>query len=396
MSNTNQDPTKKILSLFELNQHLARVVALNFPQSVWMRAEIAQISESKGNVYMSLVQKRADGEIVATAQANLWTTEWKEIKSKLGEGALEVLKAGVEPVLLVNLDFHERYGMRYTIQDIDAAWTLGQLEQQRIATLHRLREEQLLEKNKKLKTVLLSRNIAVITSTNAAGWKDFEQQLLKNPFGYQFKITVYESVVQGPNAPSELSKQLESINQGTEAYDWIVMVRGGGAKLDLACFDDYLVCKSIAESKIPVLTGIGHETDESLADLTAHTRVKTPTAAAEFLLQNVQNFEAWVVDLGQKIEKLCVAKIHKEQLLINNIENQISILSRHRLLRAKDELFYLSKQLDILAPRNVLNRGFSIIADEHGSIIKNVEHGRNAMRLTIFTSNGKFEVTPSK
>lgn len=249
-------------TLYELNEYIRRIIALNLPAPVWVSCEIYQLNVSRGHRYLSLVQK-AEGQdlIIAQSDAVLWQRQYRKLERKLGTGMQQLLSEGAAVLLQVSIDFSERYGLKLVIEDIDLSYTIGQLEQQRRATFERLKQEQLLARNRQVPLSLIPQRLAVISSPTAAGLEDLMRQLEQNEYGYQFQVRVFPAAMQGQNAPLEVAAQIRSIQSLTRPYDVIIIARGGGARLDLAAFDDYELCVAVAECPIPVLTGIGHEID---------------------------------------------------------------------------------------------------------------------------------------
>ncbi|MEM9991036.1 MAG: exodeoxyribonuclease VII large subunit, partial [Bacteroidota bacterium] len=291
-------------TLFDLQEHLRRVVALNFSAAVWLTCELAQCSLSKGQYYLSLVQKATDSDqVLAQADGILWQRTYKRLKQRIGSNILnDLLQTGRSVRLQVRLDFHERYGLKYFIEDVNAVHTIGQLELMRQATIGQLRTKNLLQKNARLPLPIVLQRIAVLSSEHAAGLQDFLAQLEQNPYHYRFKIVLFSSSMQGSQVQEELVKQLYNINHRADDFDLIVVVRGGGARLDLRAFDDVKICEAVANSQLPVLTGIGHDVDEVVLDKVAHTALKTPTAAADFVIQHNADFETSVLILERQFQ----------------------------------------------------------------------------------------------
>lgn len=258
----SEETNKTAFSLFELNEHLKRVVAFNMRETLWINCEIADVGRSKGNVYISLVE-RNDFKISARAEAVLWGRSLDKITKKVGDSLWSILQVGRQVLLCVQVEFHEYFGMKLSIKDIDPTVTIGQLELKRLQTHKKLEAEQFTELNRQVPTNLVWQRIAVISSSTAAGLQDFLQQIKTNPHQYHFQYELFDAVVQGVNVPRDVIKQIEKIEARKEDFDCIVIVRGGGARLDLMGFDDYDLCVALATCELPVLTGIGHDIDET-------------------------------------------------------------------------------------------------------------------------------------
>jgi exodeoxyribonuclease VII large subunit len=370
-------------SLFELNEHLRRVVALNFPQAIWISAELSQVAESKGHFYLDLVQKDgADGGIIAQAQAMIWAREFRQLLSKLGLVLHSILREGLELKLLVRPEFHERYGLKLHIQDIDPAFTLGQVDLQRKKTIQSLRDLGLFDKNRQLPKPRVMQRIALVSSAGAAGKQDFIRQLEENSLGYRFSLHFFDAAVQGVHAEKEIIGALKRISKSAHQFDVAVIVRGGGSKLDLGAFDNLELCKVVTEMPIPVLAGIGHDVDETVLDLVANVSLKTPTAVAEYLVQHNLLFEGEVLECletlqyftqnlllkhRQMLEQLVAEgkwAVHQRHqtagIYLGMLEQQIPALAKQLLRNQRNAVLQAESYCAALHPEKVLSRGFSL------------------------------------
>ncbi len=369
-------------SLFELNEHIRRVLALNFQQPVWIVAEIAQVGESRGHRYLDLVQKEANGDVVAQAQAALWAAEFRQINARFPLGVASILREGLELRMQVRPEFHERYGFKLHITDIDPAHTFGQLDLLRRQTIQTLRQEGLFDLNRSLTLPLVLQRIAVISSENAAGKQDFLEHLKDNSFGYSFDCQFFITAVQGKNAEGEIIEALEKISQTAEKFDCIVIVRGGGARLDLMAFDGLALCQAAAKMPLPLIVGIGHDVDESVLDLVAHSSLKTPTAVADFLVQHNLLFEGNVLEAAETMEGIAQNILKIKHLELERAETTARYAAREQTQESSRNLDFMEEKIPALAlqtlrehhrelekmeaicqnlhPENVLRRGFSI------------------------------------
>ncbi|KGE86223.1 MAG: exodeoxyribonuclease VII large subunit [Phaeodactylibacter xiamenensis] len=402
-------------TLYELNEYIRRIIALNLPAPVWVSCEIYQLNVSRGHRYLSLVQK-AEGkdQIIAQSDAVLWQRQYRKLERKLGASLIQILRSGTAVLLRVSIDFSERYGLKLVVEDIDLAYTMGQLEQQRRATFERLKAEQLLSKNSNQKLPLVPQRLAVISSPTAAGLEDLMRQLEQNEYGYKFQVRVFPAAMQGQNAPLEVAAQIRSIQSLTRPYDVIIIARGGGARLDLAAFDDYELCVAVAECPIPVLTGIGHEIDEVLLDLVAHTALKTPTAVAEWLIDRAARFESQLVEAGYAISKLVQQQFSQQKLQLERWAQQLKYLSVQKLQREhqhidrlrqlipptvrqhlkleQQQLQQFEQLLQLLSPEATLRRGYTLTTLEG----QPVTDARNVKKGDILTTRFKDGTVKSK
>lgn len=372
------------VTLFQLQEFIRRVLALNLPDALWVEAEIAEAAQSRGHRFLSLVQKDADSaEPLATAQAVIWQNNLAFIAHKIGSGLLqELLVQGRQLRLKVRVEHHERFGLKLTVEDIDPAYTIGQLELQRRRTLERLRAEQLIGQNAALAPGDVLQRVAVVSSQQGAGYQDFIQHLQGNPYGYGFRCELFPAAVQGHTAETEICRSLERIARQQQHFDCTVIIRGGGARLELGAFDGYDICRTIAAHPLPVFTGIGHDVNESLADLCAHAALKTPTAVADFLIRRHLDFESGLLRVAQGLQNLLRQRIGAERLRLEQTEQAARRLSRQELLRRTQQLLLLQRdgqyelrnllrsagreldQMDRLSvqlhPQTTLERGFTI------------------------------------
>lgn len=342
-----------VYSLFDLNEHIRRVLALNYRQALWIAAEIAQAGQSRGHFYLDLVQKGADDDIVAQSQAVLWASDFRRLRSTLGADLDAVLREGLAVKMQVRVDFHERYGLKLVITDLDPAYTFGQIEIRRRQTIQTLRELGLPERNRSLPLPPVLQRIAVVSSEGAAGFQDFREHLAKNTFGYRFDCQLFASAVQGKNAEVELREALDQIALQNTRFDCAVIVRGGGARLDLAAFDGLELCRTVAQMPLPVFTGIGHDVDETVLDLVAHASLKTPTAVADYLLQHNLFFENEILRLAGDVRLTGDYRLKFNQLELERFETATHWSSRERLRAAAQTLDALETALPGLASQTL-------------------------------------------
>ena len=380
------------ISLSSLTTFIRRVFALNLPEAVWVSAELAQVSASRGHHWLTLVEKSAaDASIVAQMDAVLWSGTAKKLHRLHGKKTIAgVLQQGMSVRLRVTADFHERYGLKLTVEDIDPAHTMGALERQRQATLEALAADGLLDRNAALPLPEVMLRLAVISAETAAGLADFRQQLHDNPFGYVFRTELFPAAMQGAQTAEEVTTRLRQIRQRASEYDAVVLVRGGGGKTDLAAFDGETLCRALAEAPLPVLCGIGHEIDATVADRVVHRSLKTPTAVAVFLIEHCARAEARLLRAGRSIEESVNRTLTRQSDRIAGLGERIdraaasSVQSEHlRSVARQDRLTALAgKNLEIAAlnlsgyegllralrPETTLARGYAMLSQE-GKVI---------------------------
>lgn len=403
-------------SLFELNEYVRRVISLNFPEPIWVNCEISQIKEVKGNVYLDLIYHNEDtGEITAQISANIWYKSFLFLKNKLGEILPSILKEGIHVLLKVQVEFNERYGLKLVIEDIDPAFTIGQMEIQRQKIIQKLTNEGWIDLNKQIKLPNVIQRVAVISALNAAGYKDFTTHLHQNANGYAFRIDLYNAAMQGQNTEREVCAMLQKIGASEIHYDAVLIIRGGGSKIDLSWFDNYNIGVEIARCPYPVITGIGHEIDNTVADIVANTYLKTPTAVADFLININETFESNVNWLVQSIQQIGQRQVKQEEILLNKTIQILALLpseiirthyqsvdqimkqcfTHTKLLiqKHRNTLDFNEKSISLLNPANVLRKGYAIIRQSNTIIDSKIKY-KTSSETYIEFHDGQIIVKP--
>lgn len=378
-------------SLLELNQYIRRVISLNFDEPLWIECEIGQASLSRGHWYVDLIQKEGNN-IVAQCQAAMWANVYFFLKRKSPIPPEEILKQGVAVKLKVNVDYHERYGLKLIIEDIDSSFTIGQLEMQRQAILKEIKERGLIRKNAETHLPVVLQRLAVISSGRAAGYLDFIKHMQDNVYGYDLRIDLYEAAMQGQQVESEILACLESIETMVGQYDAVAIIRGGGGRTDLAAFDNLTLAVKVANYPIPVLIGIGHEIDQSVLDIVAYGSLKTPTAVADFIVDRNASFETELEEIGAWIKKEVHSRIREESNKLSGLSHFLNHAVRSRLLNEQNKLThaktllrqsgrhlisrhdqridFMETMLKAIDPDQVLSRGYTITSLEGQTITK--------------------------
>ena len=380
-----------------------------------MHAEISQISENRGQYYLNLVEKEEDGaQVIAQSAAVIWYKNVLFLKKKLGTVLDSLLEDGTQVKVKVKVDHHERYGLKLVIEDIDPKYTIGQLELARQAIIDKLDKKGLIELNESIPLPSVLQNIAIISSETAAGYQDFIAQIDNNAYGFSFNLSLHQSAMQGHKVRAEVKRAIQTIREDGQA-DCIVIIRGGGSKMDLSAFDDYDIGVAIAESDIPVITGIGHQIDNTVADIVAHTSVKTPTAVADYLIEHNSYFESELLSLEAEIYQLSRSKIQSELMAITQLENALTQAVRMDVLELKLSLEHIEKalsetssrtlstshlqleqmenSLDILDPKKIIQRGFAALK-QNGKYIQHKKDIQMKKDVSIELSDGTLIATP--
>lgn len=286
------------LTLFEVSQRIQQALENSFPTRIWVVAEISELKENRsGHCYLELVEKEENADQPkAKARATIWAGTYRMLKPFFETSTQRGLGAGIKVLVLCDVNYHPLYGLSLNIQDIDPTFTLGDIEQKRQETINLLIADGIFNMNKEVGLPLLPKRVAVISSPTAAGFQDFSHQLDNNARGYVVHYKLFKATMQGEKAEDSIINALNQIYNDYDSWDVVAIIRGGGSQIDLGCFDSYMLASHIAQFPLPIITGIGHEKDITVADMVAHTRQKTPTAVAEYILDHFNNAENWLVE----------------------------------------------------------------------------------------------------
>lgn len=335
------------LSLLELNALVRRSLEQCLPDEYWIQAELSDVrSNATGHCYLEFVQKDPrSNSLVAKARGMIWNSIYRLLKPYFEETTGQLFVSGIKVLVKVTVQFHELYGYSLTVLDIDPTYTLGDMARRRREILLQLEEEGVLTLNKELEIPLLPQRIAVVSSATAAGYGDFCHQLQHNPSGFFFYTELFPALMQGNQVEESVLDALDRINARIDDFDVVVIIRGGGATSDLSGFDTYLLAAACAQFPLPIITGIGHERDDTVLDFVAHTRVKTPTAAAELLIHRVTEAAEHLEDLSARIQQGACALLEQEQKRLIAIQTRIPVLVHRRLSEARFSLLTIGKDL---------------------------------------------------
>ena len=315
------------LSLYELNGLVRQAIDHLLPDEYWVEAELSEVRESKGHCYIELIQKDDIGNTpVARASAKCWRQTWLMIRPYFERITGQTLHPGMKVLLKVYAQFHEAYGFSWIITDIDPKYTMGDMARKRQEIIQQLKKEGVFDLNRELQLPMFTQRVAVISSATAAGYGDFCNQLADNIYGFHFDTYLFEAIMQGEQVEKSVVNALNRIYLQWENFDCVVIIRGGGATSDMSGFDSLLLAENVANFPLPIITGIGHDRDECVLDMVAHTRVKTPTAAAAFLISHLKIVADRIDQAEKMIGKTITNRISQEQLRIANIAQQIPTL----------------------------------------------------------------------
>ena len=402
--------SEKRLTLYELNSLVREVIECEMPNEYWVEAELSECRESRGHCYMELIEKdEKSATPIAKASAKCWASKWMVIRPYFERTTGQRLHAGMKVLLKVYPQFHEAYGFSWIVTDIDPTYTLGDMARKRQEIIRQLKEEGVFDLQKGLELPLFCQHIAVISSETAAGYGDFCNQLANNPYGFLFRTQLFPAIMQGEGVEQSIIAALErsynfQFSIFNFQFDAVVIIRGGGATSDMSGFDTLALAENVANFPLPIITGIGHDRDESILDMVSHTRVKTPTAAATFLIDHLKTImdilnnsqeqivrlaqqklaysksqlatiadllprlfsnvkvrqEARLDNLNSRLAHQAQQKVINYQLSIINLENRLPILLDRRLMTEKHRLQLIREKTKSLDPTLLLKRGYSI------------------------------------
>ena len=374
--------------MFELNRLVRESIECEMPDEYWVEAELSECRESRGHCYMELIQKdEQTATPVAKASAKCWANKWLAIRPYFERTTGQALHAGMKVLLQVYPQFHEAYGFSWIVNDIDPTYTIGDMARKRQEIIKKLKDEGVFDLQKELQLPLFCQHIAVISSQTAAGYGDFCNQLADNPYGFKFETQLFPAIMQGEGVEQSIINALESIYNYQLStincqFDCVAIIRGGGATSDMSGFDTLALAENVANFPIPIITGIGHDRDESILDMVSHTRVKTPTAAAALLIDHLKVVLDTLIDSQNRITRYTQQRLTalKSQLAtiqeliprifpvikaqqeakLNTIEQKLPLLASQRLTTEHHRLELISEKLKALDPTLLLARGYSI------------------------------------
>lgn len=335
------------MTLFELNSLVSEVLENAMPRQYWVEAELSDVNERRGHLFAELIEKDEDSNTpVARASAKCWASTWYSLKRTFERVTGEQLRTGMKVLLKVYVQFHPAYGFSWIITDIDPTFTLGDLAKKRMEIIAQLKAEGIFDMQRQLSLPMFCQHIAVISSATAAGYGDFCNHLHNNPYGFFFKTTLFHAVMQGEQIESSVIDALNRIFDAHEEYDCVVIIRGGGATSDMSGFDTLDLAENVANFPLPIITGIGHDRDECILDMISFHRVKTPTAAADFLLSHLDNTSRTIDNLADRMVRSVARYLETERVRMKGISSKIPILFSMVKANETNRIELLSKRIE--------------------------------------------------
>ena len=379
----------KQYTLSELCAEIQDVIKYELEERYWVRAEIASMS-TRGHCYMELVEKAEDNMLAAKVRATCWSNVWSLLSGYFVQETGQTLRVGMQVLVEASVDFHPVYGLSLNITNIDPTYTQGDLAKQRQATIRRLTKDGVMELQKYLVLPTLIRRVAVISAADAAGYGDFCDQLQNNRYGVRFELELFAAAMQGENAPKSILSALHKIACEERQWDIVVIIRGGGATTDLGCFDDYELASHCAQFPLPILSGIGHTRDMSIVDMVAHSSVKTPTAAAEWLIERVAEQVEVVADLQVRLQRAVQTAIVAETNHILQYKQRILVAIDKMVMHEKSRFDLWQKTIELHSPEHIFSRGYSLTM-VNGCLLRSAEQVQVGDVVETHLVDGKIE-----
>jgi exodeoxyribonuclease VII large subunit len=401
------------ISLSELTSQIQEAIRLNLDSPIWIRAEISELRENPGgHCYLELIEKDKDSDaLLAKTKATIWASTYRMLKPYFESSTGQTLRSGLNVLVAVSVEFHGVYGFSLNIRDIDPTFTIGEMAARRLQIIRQLEADGIVEMNKQLDFPQLPQRLAIISSATAAGYGDFCDQLRNDESHFAFYPKLFPAIMQGDQAEKSIIAALEKIYSNLDLFDAVVIIRGGGATTDLACFDSYELALNCAQFPLPIISGIGHQRDISILDMVAHTSVKTPTAAAEFLISVMQGTENQLVNLVADIQDVLKNKIDDEshffdqtrlrikQILRSWVVQKSYVLERQKsrlksalrmqLLKQNNRLTLLEKNIETHSPAFLLKHGYTITT-LNGKRITSTKQIKKGDKIRTFVADGDF------
>lgn len=384
---------KEFITLLELQSRLKEGIERLFPSRVWLRAEIGAVkARVGGHCYMELLQSGENG-IEAKVQAVVWSSKYRFIAPYFESVTGSPLSEGMLVLVHVQVNYSQLYGLSLVVDDIDPGFSLGEQEKQRRLTVERLEKEGLVDMQQGLELARLPYMIAVISASDAAGYRDFMRHLHENEYGFAFRTDLYPALMQGAGSPASIISALDAVADSGKGYDAVAVIRGGGAKLDLACYDDYDLAAHIAQFPVPVFTAIGHDQDTHVADMVAFMSVKTPTALADEFVSMYADEDAFLVSFGDRLRLAASGRLYREESRLQVLYHGMSAAFSKKIMSMEGRLDLMEARLKASDPRSILKKGYVLAVDSAGAVLRSAAGKRPGDRVSLLMKDGRLDCT---
>lgn len=380
------------ITLLELQRMVREGLEDLFPEEIWITAEVASVQIKGGHCYMELSQSGPSG-LVAKARATIWRARYLPIAGYFREATGDDIKPGINIMVRASVSYHELYGFSLSISEVEPQFTLGEAEVRKQRTIARLKESGKMDQQKELSMPELPRRLAVISSAEAAGYGDFCRHLTSNEYGFQYTVELFPAIMQGESAPKSIADAIGAVEDscalGGEPFDALLIIRGGGSVLDLACFDEYLLCAAIADCPVPVFTAIGHDRDFHVADMVACGYVKTPTAMADLFIDTMAAEDERICRYASRLRLAFASRVAAMEQSTQRAASRIRQALAGKILLQESRLEHIGKRISAADPRAVLARGYTLVTDSSGVIRKAASDFCRGDRIDILFPDGK-------
>lgn len=382
---------KDFIDLLALQSRLKEGIESLFPNRIWVRAEVSAVkARSGGHCYLELSQSDEKG-LVAKTNAIIWSSRYRFIAPYFESVTGSPLQEGMVILVQVQANYSELYGMSLIVNDIDPEYSVGVKEQERLKTIQRLQEEGLMGLQKELELPLLPYDFAVISAEDAAGYRDFMRHLSENPYGFEVNPVLFPALMQGADCPASIISALDLIMEDDRPWDAVLILRGGGAKLDLACYDDYQLAAVIAQYPLPVLTAIGHDQDYHVCDMVAHEYLKTPTALADYILDIYEGEDERLSSLETRMRLAVSNRLYREEALLDSLAARVRGGFALKIAAMESALQVLQARIEAADPRRILERGYALATDSRGVVLKSAFGQCHGDRVSVMFSDGSLD-----
>ena len=382
---------KDFIDLFEFQTRLKQGVECLFPSRIWVKAEVSAVKvRNGGHCYLELSQSDDKG-LVAKANAIIWASKYRFIAPYFQSVTGSALAEGMTVLVEVQANYSQLYGFSLIINDIDPEYSLGVREMERQKTLERLAKEGLLELQKELSLPLLPYSLAVISAEDAAGYRDFTRHIAENPYGFSFDLTLFPALMQGADCPQSVIGAMDAVLESGKNFDAVLILRGGGAKLDLACFDDYGLAAVIAQYPLPVLTAIGHDQDFHVCDMVAYEYLKTPTALADYFLAIYEDEDARLSSYMTRIRIAFGSRLSSMESVLDMVRSRIRGGFALKIAAMESALKVYEARISAADPRRIVGRGYALVLDEVGRVVKGAAGRSEGDRLSLMFADGTLD-----
>jgi exodeoxyribonuclease VII large subunit len=384
---------KEFLDLLQFQSRLKEGVECLFPNRLWLRAEVSSIKARPGGHCWLELSQSDDRGLVAKASAVVWSSKYRFLAPYFESVTGSPLQEGMVILVEIQVSYSQLYGLSLIVNDIDPEYTLGLKELERQKTIARLQSEGLIGLQKELDLPVLPYRFAVISAEDAAGFRDFVKHLEENPYGFKMEVTLFPALMQGAECPGSIVSALDSVLESDEPYDLVLIMRGGGSKLDLACYDDYELSAVIAQFPLPVFTAIGHDQDYHVCDMVAYSYLKTPTALADELISIYEDEDAALTSFVSRIRLAAAAKISAAESRIDMLKARLLSQMAMKIAQHEAALKVMEARITAADPRRLLERGYVFALDGGGVVIKSAAGRKTGDNVVLMFPDGSLECT---